>query len=59
MWLFVPVADQIQQFLASLEGYPFQEGQTLNPGGINYRSVRALKVLDEIQKKGLIERPGN
>jgi len=59
MWLFVPVADQIQQFLASLEGYPFQQGQTLNPGGINYRSLQALKVLDEIQKKGLLERPGN
>jgi len=59
MWLFVPVAGQIQEFVASLEGYPFQEGQVLNPGGLNYRSLKALKVLEEIKSKGLIERPGN
>jgi arylsulfatase len=59
MWLFVPIAAQIQKFVASLEGYPFQEGQALNPGGLNYRSLKALKVLEEMKGKGLIERPGN
>jgi arylsulfatase len=59
MWLFVPVVTEIQKFLASLEGYPFQEGQVLNPGGINYRSLKAVKILEQIKKNGLIERPGN
>ena len=59
MWLFVPVAGQIQNFVASLDGYPFQEGQVLNPGGLNYRSLKAMKVLEEMKTKGLIERPGN
>jgi len=59
MWLFVPVQVEIQNFLATLEGYPFQEGMPLNAGGINYRSLKALKILDQIKEKGLIERPGN
>ena len=59
MWLFVPVQVEIQNFLATLDGYPFQEGMPLNAGGINYRSLKALKILDQIKEKGLIERPGN
>jgi len=59
MWLFVPVQVEIQKFLATLEGYPFQEGMQLNAGGINYRSIKALKILEQINEKGLIERPGN
>jgi hypothetical protein len=31
----------------------------LNPGGLNYRSLKAMKVLEEMKTKGLIERPGN
>ena len=59
MWLFVPVQVEIQKFLATLDGYPFQEGMPLNAGGINYRSIKALKILEQIKEKGLIERPGN
>jgi arylsulfatase len=59
MWLFVPIQSEIQKFLTTMDGYPFQEGQSLNAGGINYRSLKALKILDEMGKKGLIERPGN
>ena len=59
MWLFVPVQVQIQKFLASMNGYPFQEGMSLNAGGINYRSLKALQILEQITEKGLIERPGN
>jgi len=50
---------EIQKFLTTMDGYPFQEGQSLNAGGINYRSLKALKILEEMGKKGLIERPGN
>jgi arylsulfatase len=59
MWLFVPVQLEIQKFLGSLEGYPFQEGQSLNASGINYQSIKALKILEQIREKGLIEMPRN
>jgi len=57
MWLFVPIQGEIQKFLASMQGYPVQEGQSLNAGGINYRSLKALKILNQIREKGLIEVP--
>ncbi len=59
MWLFVPIQQQIATFIGSLEGYPFQEGSTLNAGGINYRSLKAMKILEQINQKGLIEIPSN
>ena len=59
MWLFVPIQLEIQKFLASIDGYPFQEGQSLNAGGINYQSLKALKILEQIREKGLIELPRN
>ncbi len=59
MWLFVPIQVEIQKFLGTMSGYPFQEGMALNAGGINYRSIKALKILDMIKEKGLFERPGN
>lgn len=59
MWLFVPVQVEIQKFLATMEAYPFQEGMALNAGGINYLSLKALKILDQIREKGLIDIPGN
>ncbi len=59
MWLFVPVQVEIQKFLSTLADYPFQEGMSLNAGGINYQSIKALKILEQIEEKGLIERPSN
>jgi arylsulfatase len=59
MWLFVPIQAEIQKFLTTMDGYPFQEGQSLNASGINYRSLKALKILEQIKEKGLFERPGN
>jgi len=59
MWLFVPIQDEIQKFIGSMAGYPFQEGQALNAGGINYQSLKALQIMQELGEKGLIERPGN
>jgi arylsulfatase len=56
MWLFVPIQDKVMGFLGSLEGYPFQEGQALNAGGINYRSLKAFKILKELEKTGYISR---
>jgi len=59
MWLFVPVQQEIQKFLASMKGYPFQEGQSLNVGDVNYRSLKAMQLLEQIREKGLIEIPRN
>jgi arylsulfatase len=58
MWLFVPIQGEIQKFLATIPKYPFQEGQSLNAAGLNYRSLKALNVLKQIEDKGLIEVPG-
>jgi arylsulfatase len=50
MWLFVPIQAKIKGFLASLEGYPFQAGSSLSASGINYRSLKAMKLLKELEK---------
>ena len=59
LWLFVPIQEQVQQFLSTLEGYPFQEGVNLNAGGINYRSLKAMKIIKQINEKGLLGAPMN
>ena len=59
MWLFVPVQEEIQKFLSTMADYPFQEGMALNAGNINYRSLKALQILKQIQEKGLISFPSN
>ena len=45
MWLFVPVQQQVQQFLASLEGYPMQMGSKMSPANISYESLALQKRL--------------
>jgi len=55
MWLFVPIQEEVGKFIASLEGYPFQEGQSLNAAGINYRSLRAMNILQQIRERGVLE----
>lgn len=57
MWLFVPIQQRVGTFLKSLEGYPMQEGMSLNAGGINYRSLKAMEVLKQINEKGVIDIP--
>ena len=52
MWLFVPVQAKVQAFLDSLEGYPFQPGSSLSAAGINYRSLKAMKILRQMEKSG-------
>jgi len=49
MWLFVPIQKQVQGFLGSLEGFPFQPGSSLSASGINYRSLKAMKVLEQLK----------
>lgn len=52
MWLFVPIQAEVQKFLASLEGYPFQAGSSLGAAGINYRSLKAMQILQQMEKSG-------
>jgi arylsulfatase len=52
MWLFVPIQAKVQEFLASIEGYPFQAGGSLSADGINYRSLKAMKILQEMENSG-------
>jgi arylsulfatase len=52
MWLFVPIQAKVQRFLGSLDGFPFQAGSSLSASGINYRSLKALQILKELNKSG-------
>ncbi|WP_395697805.1 arylsulfatase [Methylocella sp.] len=53
MWLLVPIQGKIKEFFADFDQFPYQEGGTLNPSGINYGMLRqqaALKRLQEIER---------
>ena len=52
MWTFVPMQHKVQAFLASLEGYPFQEGSSLSAAGINYNSLKMQKLMKSMGKGG-------
>ncbi len=49
MWLFVPVQQKIQAFLATLQGYPFQTGSSLTAGNINYQTLELQKVMQRLK----------
>jgi len=56
MWIFVPIQSSIQGFLKSIPDYPFQSGASLNAGGINYQTLKALDVLKKLET---LSPPGN
>jgi arylsulfatase len=49
LWTFVPAQAKIREFLGTLQGYPFQEGSSLNAAGINYTSLRAAEIVKRLQ----------
>jgi arylsulfatase len=52
LWLFIPIQQKLKEFLGTIEGFPFQEGTSLNAAGINYQTLKAaaaLKRLNEIE----------
>jgi arylsulfatase len=59
MWLFVPVQGVIKEFLATVPGYPFQEGSSLNAAGINYQSLKNQDALKRLQDMETLARPSN
>ena len=56
MWLFVPIQAKLKGFLETIEGFPFQEGSSLSAAGINYRSLKAVQVLKQLEKARLPSR---
>jgi arylsulfatase len=50
IWLFVPIRVKLQQFFMTIEGYPFQEGASLNAAGINYNSLKAMKAMQMLKE---------
>jgi len=56
MWLFVPIQQKVAGFIGSLEDFPMREGMAPNSTGINYRSLKAMKVLEQLNTKGLVDR---
>jgi arylsulfatase len=50
MWLFVPIQAKLQEFFATLPQFPFQEGNSLTAGNINYNSLKAMKALEMLKE---------
>lgn len=50
MWIFVPVQGKIREFVASLEGFPMQTGNSLNAAGFNYNTLRTQGALQRLQQ---------
>ncbi|HEX6226244.1 MAG TPA: arylsulfatase [Chryseolinea sp.] len=52
MWLLVPIQGKVKEFFTDFDKYPYQAGSTLNPGGINYGTLRqqdAMKRLKDLE----------
>ena len=45
MWLFVPIQQEIREFLATIPDFPFQIGSSLSAGNINYNTLQAAEAL--------------
>jgi arylsulfatase len=50
IWTFVPAQMFLKKFLATLDGYPMQEGSSLNAAGINYNSLKAASVMKRLKE---------
>ena len=59
IWLFVPVQQQLKEFLTTLPQFPFQRGSSLNAAGINYDSLAAMQAMEQLKKLNLLAPPGD
>ncbi len=59
MWIFVPIQGVIKRFVETIEGYPIQEGSSLNAAGINYRTLKAAAAMKRLEEIETIARPNN
>jgi arylsulfatase len=52
-WLLVPIQGKIKEFFSDFDQFPYQQGSSLNAGGINYAMLRqqdALRRLNELER---------
>ena len=49
MWLFVPIAQKVKGFIATIPQYPFQPGALLQPADINYTTLTVAGALQKLQ----------
>jgi arylsulfatase len=49
MWLFVPVGNQVQEFMTTLPDYPMQNSQVLNPGNFNQNAYMLQGKLKQLE----------
>jgi hypothetical protein len=49
MWLLAPIQGKIRDFFGDFNDFPFQEGSTLNPSGINYGTLRQQDALQRLK----------
>ena len=59
LWLFVPIQQQVKNFFADFEQYPYQAGSSLNAAGINYQTLKAMEALKRLQQLESISPPSN
>jgi len=59
MWIFVPIQGVIKDFLATIPGYPFQKGSSLNAAGIDYSLFEKMDAMKRLQQLENIARPNN
>jgi len=59
IWLFVPVGQQIKDFLVTIPQFPFQEGASMNPSNINYNTLKAAAALKRLQEIESLSSPHN
>src|SRR5215475_1672360 len=53
IWLLVPIQGKVKEFFSDFDQYPYQAGNSLNAGGINYAMLRqqdALKRLKDLER---------
>jgi arylsulfatase A-like enzyme len=53
IWLLVPIQGKIKDFFADFDQFPYQQGNSLNAGGINYgllRQQEALRRLKDLER---------
>jgi arylsulfatase len=50
IWLLVPVQGKIKEFFADFSDFPYQEGSSLNPAGINYAMLRQQAAMQRLKE---------
>ena len=49
LWIFTPMGGEVKNFLSTIPDYPFQMGNTLSAGGINYSLIEKAKAMKNMQ----------